>query len=64
MCDPYSDNDLIYYYTIIFSFVTYYLLDLYFSYYSLPRNDRHLSWTPGLPPAGPAGMHGHTQTRR
>jgi len=51
MRDPYTDNNLNDVYTIIFNFVTNYLLDLNFSFYSLPSNDPQLSWAPGLPPA-------------
>jgi len=51
MSDPYTDNNLTDYYTIIFNLVTYWLLDLHFSFYSLPSNDPQLSWAPGLPPA-------------
>ena len=51
MRDPYTDNNLIDYYTIIFIFVTYYLLDLHFSLHSLPSNDPQSRWAPNLPPA-------------
>jgi len=46
MRDPYTDNNLIDYYTqnyILFC----YLLDLHFSFYSLPT----IKLGPGLPPA-------------
>jgi len=49
--DLHTDNNLIDYYAIIFTFVTYYLLDRHFSFYSLPSNDLQLSWGPGLSPA-------------
>ena len=44
--------------TVIFNFVTYQLLDLNFSFYSLPSNDPQLGWALGLPPAksGPVMM--------
>ena len=52
MRDAYTDNNLIDYYTIMFNFITYWLLDLHFSFfYSLTSNDLQLSWAPGLPPA-------------
>jgi len=52
MRDAYTDNNLIDYYTIMFNFVTYWLLDLHFSFfYDLTSNDLQLSWAPGLPPA-------------
>jgi len=51
MRDPYADNNFIDYYTIIFSFVTYWLLDLRFSFHGLPSNDPQLSWDAGLAPA-------------
>ena len=50
MRDPYADNNLVDYCTVIFNFVTY-LLDLHFSFYSLPSNGPQLSWAPGLTPA-------------
>ena len=51
MRDLHTDNNLIDYYAILFNFVTYYLLDRHFSFYSLPSNDLQLSWGPGLSPA-------------
>ena len=39
--------------TVIFNFVTCQLLDLNFSFYSLPSNDPQLGWALGLPPAKP-----------
>jgi len=51
MRDSYTGNNLTDYYTIIFNSVTYLLLDLHFSFYSLPSNDPQVSWAPGLQPA-------------
>ena len=52
MRDPYSDNNLIDYYTIIFNFVTHQLL--HFSFYSLPSNDPQLSWPQASDQLNPA----------
>ena len=55
MRDPYTDNNLIDYYTQNYIQFRYLLvtIDLRFSFYSLPSNDPQflLSWAPGLPPA-------------